>query len=98
MKDASYVRHRSQTPNPEPKQPELKEPIELEMEIEEAVESLQAQSAVAIYSKGFESNVIDEIREEIKQGDGSTFFFDGETEGFPESFSEDYLDFLHSYE
>jgi hypothetical protein len=72
----------------------LSEPIELEV----AVERSQEASAVAIYSKGFDSSLTDEIREEIKNGDGSTFFFDGETEMFPESFSEDYLDFLQSYE
>ncbi|PSF28492.1 hypothetical protein C7H19_24705 [Aphanothece hegewaldii CCALA 016] len=94
MNDSSIVGHRSQTPKPEPIQPELNEPIKLSV----AVERSQEASAVAIYSKGFDSSLIDEIRKEIKNGDGSTFFFDSENEMFPESFSEDYLDFLHSYE
>jgi hypothetical protein len=94
MKDSSYVRHRRQMDDVQPVSPELNDLNELEV----AVERSQEASAVAIYSKGFDSSLTDEIREEIKNGDGSTFFFDSETEMFPESFSEDYLDFLHSYE
>lgn len=114
MKKSLYVRHRSQNSQPEPNEiempvedteqaqslqsqsqlSEMSDPNELDY----AVEQTQAEGAVLIYSKGFDASLNDEIREEIKHGDGSTFFFDSENEEFPDSFSEDYIDFLLSYE
>jgi hypothetical protein len=58
MNDPPYVLHRSQSEELEPIQPELSEPMELEA----AVERSQEASAIAIYSKGFDSSLTDEIR------------------------------------